>query len=305
MRSNDHAGGGSPRRRRAPPEEARLNRQREPLPTRIDSLPDLPDAYARELDRALGALRVVLDPAARAAIDGHVRLLLAWNAAINLTAITEPAVVARLHVADSLAALHVLRAGPCATLLDLGSGGGFPGLPLAAALPGTRALLVDSVAKKVAFLDAVRRAVGLADRVGAAATRAEALRPAGAEAGWTEAGRAEAAGAEAAGAEAGRAEAGWEVVTARAVGRLNELVELALPLLAVGGQLVAWKRGDLDEELAAARRAAAALGGDPPMVHPVPTALGLEGHVLVVVRKERPTPTGYPRDPAARKRRPW
>lgn len=269
------SGGGA-----SPSEEARLDRQREPLPTRVDSLPDLPSEYARELDRALAALSVDLDPAARAAIDDQVRLLLAWNAAINLTAITEPAAVARLHVADSLAALVVLRAGPHATVLDLGSGGGFPGLPLAAVLPATRVLLVESVAKKAAFLEAARRAVGLADRVSVATARMESLRPAGQD-------------------------AGWDIVTARAVGALDELVELSLPVLAIGGRLVAWKRGDLTGELGAGSRAAAALGGSAPQVHRLPEAAGLEGHVLVVVRKDRPTPVEYPRDRAARKRRPW
>ncbi len=223
---------------------------------------------------------MVLGPNARAAIDGHVRILLAWNAAINLTAIMEPADVARLHVADSLAALKLLQSGPHATLLDLGSGGGFPGLPLAAALPGTRALLVDSVAKKVAFLDAARRAIGLADRVDVATARMETLGPAGSG-------------------------AGWDVITARAVGPIWDVVELALPALAIGGRLVVWKRGDLAAELAAGARAASALGGTAPLVHPVPPAAGLNGHVLVVVRKENRTPDGYPRDPAARNRRPW
>jgi 16S rRNA (guanine527-N7)-methyltransferase len=151
-----------------------------------------------------------------------VRLLLAWNAAINLTAITDPADVARRHVADSLTAFDVIRRGRHASLLDLGSGGGFPGLPLAAALPATQALLVDSTAKKAAFLEAVRQAVGLADRVAIAAIRAEALAPGGA------------AGKPWPGQGAGR-----DVVTARAVGPLDERGELALPLLAVGGRLVA------------------------------------------------------------------
>ena len=229
-----------------------------------------------------------LAPDVRAAIGGHVRLLLAWNAAINLTAITEPADVARRHVADSLTAFDVIRGGPHASLLDLGSGGGYPGLPLAAALPATQVLLVDSTVKKAAFLEAVRQAVGLADRVAVVAARAEALAPGGAA--WN------------AGAGPGR---GHDVVTARAVGPLGDLVELALPLLADGGQLIAWKRGDVAGELDAARRAGAALGGGEPVVHAVPDALGLAGHALVVVRKEGPTPAGFPRDPAARKRRPW
>ena len=240
------------------------------------------------MDRALRILGIELAPGVRAAIDGHVRLLLAWNAAINLTAITDPADVARRHVADSLTAFHLIRDGSHASLLDLGSGGGFPGLPLAAALPATRALLVDSTAKKAAFLEAVRQAVGLADRVAVAAGRAEALEPGGA--------------ARNSGAGPG---AGRDVVTARAVGPLDDLVELSLPLLAMGGRLIAWKRGDLAAELDAARRAGAALGGGEPVVHAVPDALGLAGHALVVIRKEGPTPAGFPRDPAARKRRPW
>lgn len=269
------SGGGA-----SPFEEARLNRQREPLPTDVASLPPLPAAFARELERALAILDLELEPDARDAIDGHVRLLLAWNRAINLTAITDPAEVARRHVGDSLAAVDVIRAGPHGTLLDLGSGGGFPGLPLAAVLSETRALLLDATAKKVAFLDVVRRAVGLASRVDVVASRAEAVEPAG---------------------PAG----GWEVVTARAVGTLADLAELALPLLAAGGRLVAWKRGDISAELDAARRAGAALGASEPVVHALPGALGLAGHAVVVVRKEGPTPVGYPRDPAARKRRPW
>ena len=270
------SGGGAP-----PPEEARLDRQREPLPTDVASVPDLPAEFGHELDRALRVLRLDLPAPARAALDGHARLLLAWNRAINLTAITGPADVARFHVADSLAAVDLIRAGPHGALVDIGSGGGYPGLPLAVALPGSLVLLIDSVAKKVAFLEAVRHAVGLADRVEVAAARAEVQRP------------------------TGPSGSGWDVVTARAVGSLPDLVEIGLPLLAMGGRLVAWKRGELGDELAAGQRAANALGAGPPVVHDVPADLGLTGHVLVVITKERPTPAGYPRDPAVRRRRPW
>ena len=98
-------------------------------------------------------------------------------------------------------------------------------------------------------------------------------------------------------------------MTARAVGSLATLVEIGLPLLAEGGRLLVWKRGDLAAEMAAAGRAAAALGGSVPAWHPHPAALAtaatLEGHGIVVVRKVTPTPPGYPRDPAARARREW
>jgi 16S rRNA (guanine527-N7)-methyltransferase len=265
--------------------EVRLAGRRVPLPTRVDDLPDLPSAYATALEPALDALarwlgHSALDGAGRGAVDGHVRLLLAWNAAINLTAITDPAAVARLHVIDSLAVLPILLAGPHATLVDLGSGGGFPGLALAAALPATEVLLVDSVAKKTAFLEVAARAVGLAGRVVVANRRAETL-----------------------------PRDRWDVVTARAVGGLPELVELALPLLRRGGRLIAWKRGPLEEEMAAAGRAAAALGGSEPRflaVRPdLAEAAGIAGHGFAVVEKVASTPHAYPRDPAARKRAPW
>ena len=210
----------------------------------------------------------------------HIRLLLAWTDAINLTAITDAELIARHHVADALAAIPILRAGPLATLLDLGSGGGFPGLPLAICLPSTRVTLVESVRKKAAFLDVAVRAIGLSNRVTVVPVRAETLVP-------------------------GR----WDVVTARAVGSLADLIEVGLPLLGIGGQLAVWKRGDLTDELAMAGMAARALGGATPAWRPYPDdvamAAGLSGNGIAIVRKISPSPPGYPRDPAVRKRRIW
>ena len=216
----------------------------------------------------------------RAAIDGHVRLLLAWNEAINLTAIREPADVATGHVVDSLTARTVLRETDIDRFMDLGSGGGFPGLPLAISLPATAAVLADSVGKKVRFLDTVVEAVGLAGRVETYAGRAEALA-----------------------AEHHHRER-WPAVTARAVASLPELAELAFPLLAPGGILVAWKRGDIDAELAAAARAVNALGGGT-LDTRAGTAPMLPGHCLVVIRKDGRTSDRFPRDPAQRRRGPW
>jgi 16S rRNA (guanine527-N7)-methyltransferase len=209
-----------------------------------------------------------------------VRLLLAWTEAINLTAIRDPATVARLHVLDSLAAATFMRDAGVDSFLDLGSGGGYPGLPLALALPRTQAVLIDSVAKKTAFLATVATATGLDDRVRVIRARAEDL--------------------------AGRTLVGYDAVTARAVAALPDLVELALPLLRPGGRLVAWKRlGDtFDDELRRGRIAVDALGGAGLEVRPVDVA-GLESHRLVVAAKRRPTPPGYPRPPAERARRPW
>ena len=260
--------------------EGRLSRQRVPLPTRVEDLPDLPSAYEQALAAGLETLGIRLDPGARAAIDGHVRLLLAWTAAINLTSLRDPGQIARRHVVDSLAALELLQSRGIDRFLDLGSGGGFPGLPLAAALPAAETLLVEAIAKKARFLATVVAATDLDGRVRVAAERAETL------------------------AVAAQLRGRWPAVTARAVGALADLVELAFPLLRPGGHLVAWKRGDLAAELGAARRAVRALGGGELEVTSVDDP-ELAGHVLVVVTKRGPTPPEFPRDPGLRKRRPW
>lgn len=260
-----------------------LNHHRDPLPTGVDGLPHLPSAYHAALDAALAALATVglrLEPPGRLVMDGHLRLLAAWNGAVNLTAIVDPVGLAQRHVADSLAAVPVILEGPHDTLIDIGSGAGFPGIPIAATLPAMHLTLVESIGKKAAFLRAVAGQPGLAGRVDVRAERAEAIAP-----------------------------GDWDVVTARAVGALADLVELGLPLLRPGGRLLAWKRGDLAVELAAADRAARAMGGSPPRWRPHPKsaqgAADLAGHGVVVVEKRSPTPEGYPRDPAGRKRRPW
>ena len=272
----------------APREDARyadirrraLDLRREPLPTRVEDLPPLPSSAIRALDAGLDALDLRLEAGARQAIEDHARLLLAWTGSINLTAIREPDAVATAHIVDSLSAVGVLRAHGIDRFLDLGSGGGYPGLPLAAVLPAERALLVEPIGKKARFLETVIEATGSSATVEAAAVRVEAL----------------AADAD----HRGR----WPCVTARAVASLAELVELAFPLLSPGGILVAWKRGDLVDEVAAGQRAMAALGGG--TLEGVPVLVpGLDGHVLVVATCRGRVPDAYPRDPGARRRRPW
>lgn len=263
----------------ARPQEGALDRPRGPLPTRVQDVPELPAAYHDALDAGLAGLGLVLPNGAREAIDGHVRLLLAWTESINLTAIRDPAEVARLHVLDSLAAVPVLAAHGIRGLLDLGSGGGFPGLPLAAALEADRVLLVDSVAKKVRFLEMVITATGAGGRVAAEAVRAEAL------------------------AHEPRDREAWPAVTARAVASLAELVEVGLPLVAPGGVLVAWKRVGVEDELAAARPALRSLRAGRVTVLDAGVP-GLEAHRLVLVERGGPVDARFPRDPATRRHRP-
>jgi 16S rRNA (guanine527-N7)-methyltransferase len=263
-----------------------VTRTREPLPTHVGDLPTLPATYHSTVTAGLASLGLDLSTDQRGAIDDHLRLLLAWTTAINLTAVRDPQAAATAHALDALSAVPLIRTLGIDRFLDLGSGGGYPAIPLAVAVPAD-ALLVESIAKKARFLEVTVAAIGLAGRIDVAATRAEVL----------------------AGDPAHRGR--WPLVTARAVASLDALIELGLPLLVVGGAIVAWKRWAdgpagpaARRELAAGRRAAAAVGGGDPEIHPVELA-GLERHHLVVVRKTTPSPERYPRDPAARAGRPW
>ena len=272
-----------PRRAPLPPRvEAPLNGTLRPdrpaLPTDPMALPPLPDAYHQTLADGLGELGLMLDGAQLRALEAWTRLLLAWTGAINLTAIREPAAIAREHLLDSLSAVALLRGGAAEGILDLGSGAGLPGIPLAVAIPEARVLLVESVGKKAAFLRTAIAALGLDGRVTVAAVRAEAL------------------------AAAGHQREAWGAVTIRAVAALPELVELAFPLLRPGGRLVAWKRGALDDELAAARRAIWTMGGGNLEVQAT-TVPELADHRLVVITKGGPTPRRFPRSPAERRGR--
>lgn len=266
------------------------------LPTDPAGLPPLGPGFDDALDTGLAALGVTITPGTRAAIEAHARLLVAWNAALNLTALKTPDAIARGHVVDSLAALDLVRreAPPRPALLDLGSGGGYPGLPLAAAVSASRLRLVDSIAKKARFLavagaavaDALRMAREPAPDILAEPARAEVL-----------AARREERDA-------------WDIVTCRAVGSLAEVAELGLPLLRRHGTLIAWKRDDgsgtLAAEVAAASPVVRKVGGAVRMAGlPGPelfAAAGLAGHVLVLVTKVGSTPREYPRSPTDRRR---
>jgi 16S rRNA (guanine527-N7)-methyltransferase len=262
-----------------------VNQDREPLPSRVEGLPALPVGASLVLDDGLRGLGLadLPEPVRRGLVD-HLRLLLAWNQQINLSAIRDPETAVREHILDSLTALQILRDREIDALLDLGSGAGYPGLPLALALPARRALLVESVGKKAAFLSTAAALV--AEVAGGGAVDVDVFN-----------GRAEALAADR------RHRERWPAVVARAIAPLAELAEIALPLVSLGGVLVAWKRRPLDAELVAAGPGLDALGGSAPVLAPVAVA-GLEDHVLVIVEKLASTPLDYPRDPAQRRRRP-
>jgi len=192
------------------------------------------------------------------------------------TTIRAPERAVEAHLADSLVALELDVVRAARRIADLGSGPGFPGLALAIALPVARVALVESSARKCAFLNRAIAAVDVsnADVVHA---RAEA---------WSE------------GIEA------HDLVTARALAALPVVVEYAAPLLALGATLVAW-RGRRDEAAErAAERAAAVLGLEPVEVRQVQPYPAARDHHLHLFRKAAPTPPRFPRRPGVARKRP-
>jgi len=193
-----------------------------------------------------------------------------------ITTVRDPAAGIDAHVRDSLDGLRVTELREARAIADLGSGGGFPGLALAVALPAARVTLVESVAKKTAFLGATATAAGL-HNVEVVTARAES---------WRE------------------GFGGQDAVTARALAPLPVLAEYAAPLLRPGGVLVAWKgRRDPDEEadgVAAAKLLGLALAD----VVRVPARPGADERHLHVLRKVAPTPDGYPRREGMARKRP-
>lgn len=192
------------------------------------------------------------------------------------TTVTDRAAILRDHVADSLVALELPFVRSATAIADLGSGAGFPGLPLAIALPAARVSLVESNGRKCAFL---ARAVTACDALNATAVQARAET-------W-----ADGLGV-------------CDLVVARALAPLAVVAEYAAPLLRAGGSLVAWRGRRDPEDEAAAARAAAELGLEPAQpihVEPYPGALHRHLHLMV---KVAPTPDRFPRRPGMARKRP-
>jgi len=203
--------------------------------------------------------------------------LRAWNMRINLTAITDEEGIVARHFLDSLRCALSWGDAP-SSLIDIGSGAGFPGLPLKILRPELRVALVESVGKKAAFLRHMIAALDLRD-VTVLTARAETV-----------------------GRDPQHREQ-YDVVTARAVAELATLAEYCLPLCRVHGRVLAPKGSDIADEVARARTAIEQLGGQVIGVEPV-VIPGVEPRTLVVIAKVAPTPAAYPRAVGVPARRP-
>jgi len=219
--------------------------------------------------------------------EHYFQLLVQWNERLNLTAITGYEDVQIKHYLDSLVSLPLLAEELGAPLpwtrplraVDVGSGAGFPGLPLKIAAPALEMMLMDGTQKKVNFLQEVTTALGLTG-VRFVTGRAEEL---------------------------GRQEMyreQFELVTARAVAPLNTLVEYLLPLVAVNGLAVIYKGPGAPEEFVAARQAIRVLGGETVRFAPAAVPFLAEGRFILLLKKVRATPRQFPRGQGLARKRP-
>ena len=206
-------------------------------------------------------------------------MLLDWNTRMNLTTLTAPEDVAVKHIIDSLTAYDAALFDGARTLIDVGTGAGLPGIPLAVYAPHLTVTLLDSLNKRVRFLTKVTTAMGLQNVRCIHARAEEAARTA-------------------------EHRAAYDIAVSRAVARLPVLLEYTLPFVRVGGTLLALKGRAYAEEQKEARRAAEVLGGGRITARPVHLP-GLDDvRAILTVTKERQTPAIYPRGGGAPARRP-
>ena len=201
------------------------------------------------------------------ALVRYAELLVEKNKVMNLTAITEPADIAALHFLDC-AALLTLADFKGKTVADVGTGAGFPGMPLRILEPSIRLTLLDSLNKRIDFLKEVCGDLGFGD-VNCVHARAEEF--------------------------AARHREGFDIVTSRAVANLRMLSELCLPLVKVGGTFLSMKSVDSDAELEDARKAIATLGGRVIDVKDYVIPGTEVTHRVIFVEKLKETPPKYPR----------
>ena len=232
-----------------------------------------------KLSRLLEELNIAVDGYAAQRLDLYAQRLVAWNEKMNLTAITEKKEVYLKHFYVSITLALAVDFNPEASLCDVGSGAGFPSIPLKIIFPDLKVTIVDSLNKRITFLTHLVQSLQL-EGVSLFHDRAETF------------------------GQSKEQRASYDYVTARAVARLNVLAELCLPLVKKSGFFYALKATKSDEELQEAQSAIALLGGKfvgDKVIH-LPL-IGDERHILMIEKKKE-TPNKYPRKPGIPNKQP-
>ena len=222
------------------------------------------------LEKAFVGLGIRLDPGQIRAFERYTELLLEWNERFNLTAITDPQEIIIKHYADSCGPLGKEILGSEGRLADIGSGAGFPGIPLKILCPDLNIVLMDSLKKRIGFLETVIEELSLKG-IRAVHGRAEDL------------------------AKNKDYRERFDLVTARAVAALPVLSEYCLPFVKVGGRFLAYKSAGATEESREAADAIRILGGDAPQIREYLLPDSDYRRSLVTVPKIKETPKTFPR----------
>jgi 16S rRNA (guanine527-N7)-methyltransferase len=214
--------------------------------------------------------QIILTPKQLEQFSLYEKLLLEWNEKINLTAIRDVPGIRTKHFLDSLSVARVFAKAPPSCLIDVGTGAGFPGIPLKIIFPQIRLVLVESVGKKANFCQLVVDTLSLSG-VEVQTNRAEEL------------------------AHQPKFRERFDLVVARAVANMPILAEYLLPLVHVGGKMIAQKGVSAHEETQSATHALKILGGELETILPVELPGVSDERFLVVVKKVAATPPQYPR----------
>jgi 16S rRNA (guanine527-N7)-methyltransferase len=237
----------------------------------------------RQLITGAGKLGIELDARQVEQFELYFQDLAEWNTRINLTAITDYHAVQVKHFLDSLTIALALSGQevtePDFSIVDVGTGAGFPGLPLKILFPQPRLVLLESTAKKVTFLQHIIRKLEL-ENVEVVSSRAE----------------------EAARLPLYREQ--FALVLSRAVASLPTLVELILPFCRVSGRCIVQKKGEVEQEVNGAKQAISVLGGKLNQIRRIELEEFSDARYLVIIDKIRSTPDRYPRRAGLPKRRP-
>ncbi len=232
-----------------------------------------------KLIRGLETLNFDISEGQLKKFDTYVSLLLEWNEKMNLTAIVDPEDIMVEHFLDSISILKEIDIGQNSYVIDVGTGAGFPGIPIKIMRPDIKIVLMDSLRKRTEFLEALKDELDLMD-VEIIHSRAEDL---GRNEGYREQ---------------------FDIALSRAVASLNILSEYCLPFVKVGGTFVSYKGPAAHEELSNAHRAIKVLGNGKPQIKKVEVPYSPKTHNLICIQKLSSTPKKYPRSPGKVKKSP-